>query len=485
MKNRIFISILITLLILVAYGSFSQESFFKSSGGKDWTSNFSVGGEISSGSRYFVNPDTFGDFKDFKAENVTVYPYIDASFNLKYSGESAEACLDFSNPGYTIDITEPASITAYLKEAYIHYYLSPFDLLAGYAKVVWGKGDGVHVIDLLNANDYSDFINGDYLNRRISVPLLKLGIEAGEAGYLELAYEPVFVPDRYPESGMWMPAELSALQSSIETAVGNLVTDTYLSTYQSVLTATGDSVQAGLAASAAAEEIQNKAHYTLPDTGSLKYSQFAERYTVSLSNLDLGFSHYYGFVREPVIDTSNLATKGTVTISYDRLNAFGIEASSVLLGFNMWLEAAYNLTSDYSGGDPMVHNNSVQYIVGFDRNIPLHNLYVNLQLIGSYIINNNRIEEGDIQYRSDGVYHSNTLAWSLSDTFLNDVVKVQLNGAYNLEQADYMLRPRVDYALTDDLHMEIFYTYFQGDSGTNFGQFKDNSFAELKFSITF
>jgi len=500
MKNKLLISVFIILTAFTVFKGFAQESFFNNS------SALSIGGKINTGSRYFLKPATFKDINikntdDLKTflNNIPLYPYIEDTVNLKYSGNNVHAFISLKNN--LADLTDHADLTGEFNEAYIHLFLSPLDLLAGYAKVVWGKGDGIHVIDRLNADDYRDFINRDYLDRRVAEPMVKLGLTAGETGYFEFAYEPVFTPDIYPESGIWFPAQASTLQGQVTSAVEKLVQDTYTSTYddtysttyQSVLTAGGTMDQAQytatqaaqLAASAAAQTLQDEGHYILPDTNTLLYSQLAGRYTFSVSGLDLVFSDYYGFLSDPVIDTSKLTTEGTVSLSYDRVNTFGLEASAVALGFNTWMEAAYNLTSDYNGDDPMVHNNSIQYLAGFDRDLPIHNLYINIQLIGSYIINNGKINAGDIEYKSDELYTKNIIAWSLSDTFFNDVLKLQFDGSYNFEHKDYMLRPKADFAFTDDLHLAVLYTYFQGDSNTNFGQFRDNSFAELNLIYRF
>lgn len=486
MKNKILITIV--LIAFIAFNAFSQTSFFGTSTEKNNSSALSIGGEINTGSRYMLDPDTFkninikttDDLKTF-LNTIYLYPYVETKLNLKYSGDNLQAFISLNN-----NINESfKNITGEIDEAYVRFFSTSLDLLVGYAKVVWGKGDGIHVIDRLNANDYRDFINRDYLGRRVSVPMTKLGVTLGETGYLEIAYEPVFTPDIYPESGIWFPAQASALKAQVTSAVEKLVQATYASTYQSVFAASNDAVQAQLAASAAAQNIQDEDHYILPDTDTFLYSQLASRYTFSVSGLDLGFSDYYGFLSDPVIDTSSLDTEGKVYLSYDRVNTFGIEASTILLGFNTWMEAAYNLTSDYKGDKPMVHNNSIQYLAGFDRDLPIHNLYINIQLIGSYIINNDKIKIGDIEYKSDDLYTDNTLAWSLSDAFFNDMLKLQFDGAYSFEHKDYMLRPKADFAFTDDLHLIAFYTYFQGDSDTNFGQFKDNNFAEIDFTYSF
>ncbi len=486
MKNTILISVLI---ILSAFAGYAQNSFFntnKKTGGK---SPISVSGKIDTGSRYMINPDALKGINvknssDLKTllNTIPLYPYAQTVLNFKYSGDETKAVINLNN-----NINDNFnSITGKIDEAYIRFFFSPIDILAGYTKVVWGKGDGMHVIDRLNANDYRDFINQDYLGRRVSELMLKLGVAAGETGYFEFVYEPVFTPDLYPETGTWFPAQASKLQNQVSAAVAKLVADTYNSTYQSVLSATGGSVQAaGLAASAAAQQKQNEDHFILPDTDTLLYSQFAGRYTFSAAGVDLGFSDYFGFLRDPIIDTSSLESKGTVIISYDRVNTFGLEASTVFLGFNTWMEAAYNLTSDYNNNEPMVHNNSIQYLAGLDRNLPIHNLYMNIQIIGSYILGSGKIENGDIEYKSDGIYTGNTLAWSVSDTFFNELLKLEFDGAYNFEHQDYMLRPKADFAVTDDLHLIALYTSFNGNADTDFGQYKNNDFAEIKFVYTF
>ncbi|NOY07509.1 MAG: hypothetical protein GXP33_01525 [Spirochaetes bacterium] len=501
MKNTILISILI---IFSAFAGYAQESFFntlKEAGGK---SPLSIGGKIDTGGRYMINPDALASINvnnssdlETLLNTIPLYPYAQTVLNFKYSGDKIKADINLSN-----NINESLnSITGKIDEAYIHFFSSPIDILAGYTKVVWGKGDGMHVIDRLNANDYRDFINQDYLDRRVSELMLKLGVTAGETGYFEFAYEPVFTPDLYPEAGIWLSAQAAGLQNLVSSAVEKLVTDTYTSaydntynsTYQAVLSATGDSGQAqyaatqaaGLAASAAAQQKQDEEHLVLPDTDTLLYSQFAGRYTFSAAGVDLGFSDYFGFLRNPVIDTSSLESKGTVTISYDRVNTFGLEASTVFLGFNTWMEAAYNLTPDYNNNEPMVHNNSIQYLAGFDRDLPIHNLYMNIQIIGSYILGSDKIENGDIEYKSDAIYTNNTLAWFVSDTFFNELLKLEFDGAYNFEHQDYILMPKADFAFTDDLHLIVLYTFFNGNADTDFGQYKNNDFAEIKFVYTF
>jgi hypothetical protein len=57
-------------------------------------------------------------------------------------------------------------------------------------------------------------------------------------------------------------------------------------------------------------------------------------------------------------------------------------------------EAAYLLTGDTAGDDPLVHNNRVEYLAGFDVNLPLGNLNLNVQNRGPVILHSGGIGPG-------------------------------------------------------------------------------------------
>ena len=62
----------------------------------------------------------------------------------------------------------------------------------GKMKIVWGKGDKLHVLDNFNADDYTDFIVPDYIDRRISTPMFRVVYSQASASALSL--EGVFTP---------------------------------------------------------------------------------------------------------------------------------------------------------------------------------------------------------------------------------------------------------------------------------------------------
>ena len=72
------------------------------------------------------------------------------TLDLLYSTEKADfsASLNVNEGDLTDDLFDELAVT---------WYEDGFSLSAGYQEVVWGKGDKIHVVDVLNPMDYTDF----------------------------------------------------------------------------------------------------------------------------------------------------------------------------------------------------------------------------------------------------------------------------------------------------------------------------------------
>jgi len=337
-----------------------------------------------------------------------------------------------------------------MDEAYVRLFYDKFNLAAGFMKVVWGKGDDVHVIDVLNPMDYTDFINPDYIERKAAEKMVKLDLLFGAQSQLELVYEPVFTPDTIPTAGIWTPYEVQLLYSTLE--------DMKLDPRESIV---------------------------YPDTNRLDYSQLALRLSGVLGRFDLGAMYYYGFLREPSIDLTRLLTDNKVYISYDRVHVFGVEAACVSLGFNLRGEAGYYLTEDTAGDDPLVHNNRFGYVIGFDKNLPLSNLNLNMQVYGTCILKKGGIKAQDIEYDDEGKYTDTILVTSVTDSYRHGKILPEISFIYGIERGDYMIRPKLDLILRDDVKLTFLYSLFEGKRCTNFGQFRDNDFLQAAFTYSF
>ena len=153
------------------------------------------------------------DVDEVKADNIELDVIPSANLELKYSGNKSDVELNLKIDEYTIK-NHPEDIIdeAVLRGRFGDY----FTLEAGKMKVVWGKGDKLHVLDNFNADDYSDFIIPDYLDRRISTPMVRGIVSLPVANLnLEGIYTPLLPADRFATDGRWTPAQVTEMTEGL------------------------------------------------------------------------------------------------------------------------------------------------------------------------------------------------------------------------------------------------------------------------------
>ncbi|MEC9490809.1 MAG: hypothetical protein UMU04_07645 [Halanaerobiales bacterium] len=406
--------------------------------------------------------------------------------------ENLNGNLDISYPGQThafkflLDFQPGAVKEVEFKELYYNYYGTNYNFLIGKNIVIWGKGDQLHVVDNLNAQDLSDFINPDYKERQIGEEMIKIDryFRGGNAN-LEFVYTPDFTPNRLPEDpdsplGNWIINPFSTLMSLSELEI-----------------ATGLSTT----------ELINQVKESAAD----EENQFALRYTDTRAGTDYGFSYYKGYLREPSYDKAALMAEfkafkagnssfdsvlEAADLQYNEVDVFGFELARVIADLNSRLELAYYRTDDTEGNDPTVRNNKIAWVIGGDRDLPISNLNLNLQFTGETILDDDQIEKNiatvngkqtniDLQYAEDGNYTTNRAVLKLEDSFQNKKIIPQLTWIYNLNEHDYTLEAAVDYELKQDLILTVSHKIFRGDQNTTFGQFEDNDYSAFSLSYSF
>ena len=231
------------------FGSFGDDT---SSGA---ASALEVNGSVDSEIRAYVDVD------EADADKVEMDATPSAALDLKYSGTKSDVELSLKIDEDTIK-NHPADV---IDEAVLRGYFGNLTLEAGKMKVVWGKGDKLHVLDNFNADDYSDFIIPDYLDRRISTPMIRAVYSLPFANMnIEGVYTPLLPVDRFATDGRWTPAQVTALTdaatSSAALYVKKLVTDceTARTGLAAATTIAKSSQLQAAAASAAATEYGNK-----------------------------------------------------------------------------------------------------------------------------------------------------------------------------------------------------------------------------------
>lgn len=449
-KHVLIMTILLSLCLGTAYADdsfFTDDFSFDDESGSAAAPAVQINGELRSTMRAYLGEDARDALFDLDAEEDELESSAVLDMKLLYEGA------DF-NVSSDIEIADDGSIS--VNEAYGQYFADTFDIETGYMKVVWGKADEYHVVDVLNSLDYSEFLKTDYLSMLNPEMMLKVNVPVGMGGLLEIAYVPTLTPATFSVGDRW---EMKETKTELPAALMSLST-AYSIANPSFIGAT-------------------------VDTDTFDYGQGALHYTSTVEGLDYGFTYYAGYNKMPTITFAVDAAAGEVSylFSYDPVHIFGAEAAYALGGYNLKAEAAYQMSYDFAGDDAEVSNHELKWIAGFDKDTPIGN--VNIQETGVWILNSDEITAADYQYAADGTYTENLLIAALSQSIMNDKMDLSIAGFYHIEDNDFGIYPSVEYAPVDSLAFEAAGHIFAGDEDTLFGQFSDNSNLELTATLSF
>lgn len=459
--KRLFL--ILTIMLTVSLVAQEDSFFYEDDFMEEETSHgvsIATSGKISGGT-YYID-ETFNAYGELDFNALYEGSYLDINMDIDVNTDDLDNFYDFPLQN------QQHNASMFFDTLYLRYYHRLFDLELGLLKPVWGNADGIHVIDFLNPIDFTDPFGPSYLDKKISQQMLKINIPFGDSSLLELVYMPKFEGDYIAMNGVWTPYYIK----NMEDTIFNLL-------YAAALLenpATSASMiepQAELLASTL--NIQESDYFT--------DSQAAGRFTSTITNIDMGLTYYYGFLKQPTIDPEEVIKTGKLNLIYNRMHGFGLDVASQVGLFNLKGEVSYYLTDDIKGDDPAIVNNSLNYIVGFDINLPLNNVNLLLQGVGSTVINNNEITKMDPQYKDE--YSDFMLMGRLSDNYLNETLFIELAGAYDFIYSDYMINPLVQYKVTDNLSLIAEYNYFGGDKDTDFGQFSDNDNIKMEIEYFF
>ncbi len=196
------------------FGDFGGDSEFSDNGGFSSGSKLDVSGKVSTDVRAYV------DIEDDEEIEVEAKPA--GKLDLNYSGNNSDLLLSLCMDADRIKNNPEDIIDELLLRGRLGDYLT---LEAGKMKVVWGKGDKLHVLDNFNADDYSNFIIPDYIDRRISTPMLRAVISLPVANLnVEGIYTPLLPVDRFAMNGRWTPAQFMELTGAVTGLATNKVT---------------------------------------------------------------------------------------------------------------------------------------------------------------------------------------------------------------------------------------------------------------------
>ena len=451
---------------LTCFGAFAQDfddfgDFGDIGGGTSSAASnaVSISGEAKLEARGYLDTDSSRDGinreNGIKDINTTANPA--AKLNFKYSGATVEAEVnlkfDRSSLGkYKEDILDEVLVRGIFMD-------SALTVEAGKMRTIWGKGDRLHVIDNFNADNYTDFIVPLYSDRRIAIPMFKTSYAIPRNNMvLEAIWTPGMEADRFATDGRWTPAKINALKETVTGIVAGQYDE-------------ASTIEEKMAILSEANRYNSDAAALYPDTNSLKYNQAGLRLTGTFGNVDLGLSYYYGHYKQVSVNLEKFAKSGRKELpefDFDRKQTFGLEAATIFWKLNLRGELCYNLTADTDGTNPWVHNSSIQWLGGFDIDLPISNINVNIQETGTYILNSSKVKNGDamvgrygimglnlkehdVDYDGKDRYTTNHLVINITDSWKNGKIEPEVTALWSIERGDLAVMPKVNYKPNQDI----------------------------------
>ena len=393
--------------------------------------------------------------------NLTLLPEFSASFEngwqlnstVRFRAEAIDGMQinDISRDTYS-PYSRPAQldggIELELREFYLQGAIGDTFLILGKQQVVWGKSDGLKVLDIVNPQSFREFILDDFESSRI--PLWTVNIERSFASwYMQF----IWIPD---------PTYHALGKSGA----------TYAFTSPELVPVAPPGVQV------------NILETNRPTNGFLD-SDVGLRAATFWKGWDITFNYLYQYNNAPVLRQSLSISGDTpvVTISpdYERTHVLGATASSA---FNEWVvrgEIGYFTEHYFIGNNPMLNQGVVkspelQYVLGLDWNAPW-DILVSTQLIQSWMIR----DAG--QSTRDKL--DTTLTALVRRNFLYDSLTAELLVIGNINNGDGIIRPKISYEWQDNLKTWIGADIFYVDQQGVFGQFNNNSRVVMGIEVSF
>ncbi len=357
-----------------------------------------------------------------------------------------DAVFDVEN-GFSQEAEDDYETEADLREAYVDVRPSGFHMRAGRQQIVWGDTIGLKVLDIINPQDFREFILDDFIDSRIPLWSLRTEWFAGDVGpFSELTLEGIWIPHlRFPEPPV----------SGSEYAPR------------------APEIPAGLAV---VVERPNQ------PSESLEHAEWGFRARSVVDEWDLSLSYFNGWDDVPVASRRFDPATFTLTLEpeHRRAQVVGASATNAFGEVVVSAEVAWWVRRAFASEDPgdhegVVRKEFVNFGIGADGKA--WGVDVGVQYFQSVIFD----------YESDLVANRTQSAASLfvRETFWNDTLTASAFLLHDLETDDEWARLEVGYDVTDHLNVKLGTDLLEGKQRGAIGAFDhtDRVYMEVKLSF--
>lgn len=338
---------------------------------------------------------------------------------------------------------------AALREFYYENGVGDWYLTLGKQQVVWGKADGLKVLDVVNPQSFREFILEDFDVSRIA--LWTVNLERPIGGWdLQLLWIPERSYHALPEPGA-----------------------TYAFTSARLVP------QAPVGVRVRLESPERPNRFFEDSDFGLRVSSFSSGWDVTLNYL-------YQYDNQPAFHQrldmgAGGAPRVDVIPRYHRTHVLGGTASRafgdwVVRGELGYFTERFFLTTDPSDADGLIESAELSYVLGLDWS-GIDETFISAQLFQSWLPERNSAMTREAL--------DTTLTFLIRRESWNDTLTAELLWLANLNDGDGLARPKVSYDVEDDVRLWLGLDLFYGGSDGLFGQFDDNDRLLLGLELGF
>ncbi len=340
------------------------------------------------------------------------------------------------------------STTRELREFYIETEIGRSFLTLGKQQIVWGNADGLKVLDVVNPQEWREFILDDFENSRIPLWAINSEIPIADST-LQL---------------LWLPD-----QTYHQYATGN---DLYAFTSARLVP------QMPAAVNTSIQAVQR------PDK-TIQDADWGARLATFWNGWDLTLNYLYHYDDRPVLFRQLSMTPSgplaTITPRYQRNQLIGGSFSNsfgdiTLRGEIGYITDRYISTNMITDNDGVVKTGELSYVIGLDW-FGFGDTFISTQLFQSHLKN---YQPGMLRNERD-----TTTTVLLRRDFNNETLTAELLWLHNIDLDDGLARPKVIYQMNDNTTLSLGADIFYGDQQGLFGQFKQRDRVISAIEIAF
>jgi hypothetical protein len=386
---------------------------------------------------FFVRPELDVPLaKNFRIKAIGRV-YAEVMDNLEPGKPTQGTVSDFSKRVFMGDRME-----AELREFYFDWKIGKHYLTIGKQQIVWGKSDGLKILDIVNPTNFREFLLDDFDNSRIPLWSLKADLK-----FSKIKAQLIWIPDLTyhdfpPQNGTFFPSAFFSAPAQGYSVINNSI------------------------------EKPKK---------PIKDADYGIRLSTFIKGWDITLNYLYQYDNFPVAKTvvDDINNEITITPIFKRYHLFGSSFSNAFGSFTVRGELGYSKDKYFSSSNTNIENgifksDQIIGVIGIDYS-GISNSTLSFQFFEDYIFDN--------QEASGRKGSETNASFLINRRFANETLTASIICVQNLNEGDGFIRPKLEYLVLNNLTASLGADLFYGNNTRLFGQFKNKNRISLGLQL--